>query len=248
MRRIKIAYIGGGSKQWARVFMTDLALAPGIEGEIALYDIDTEAAIRNQKIGNFINQAKETISKWDYKVYLDKEECLKEADFVVMSILPGTFDEMQSDVHAPEKYGIYQSVGDTAGPGGVLRAMRTVPIYEDYARLIKKCCPNAWVINFTNPMSICVKVLYDVFPEIKCFGCCHEVFHAQNFLAACAKEVLGIEKPDRHDLYTDACGVNHFTWITKARYKNIDLLALVPEFAKKYFESGYHEDFGPDWE
>ena len=245
-KTIKIAYIGGGSKLWARVFMSDLAVAENLSGEIALYDIDREAALRNAKIGGYINKNPKTKSKFDYKVYDRLEDALQGATFVVLSILPGTFKEMRSDVHTPEKYGIYQSVGDTAGPGGVLRAMRTVPIYEDFAKKIKAVCPNAWVINFTNPMSICTKVLYDVFPEIKAFGCCHEVFHAQEFLTNVLKETRGI-KLKRDEIYTDACGVNHFTWITEAKYGDIDLLALIPEFEEKYFESGYlkRED-GPD--
>lgn len=240
MRKIKIAYIGGGSKQWARTFMTDLALSKDLGGEIGLYDIDKISAVRNQRIGSHINENEKTLSKFEYVVYDTLEECLKDATFVVISILPGTFEEMKSDVHAPEEFGIYQSVGDTAGPGGVLRAMRTVPIYEEFARKIKEVCPTAWVINFTNPMSICVKTLYDVFPEIKAFGCCHEVFHTQAFLCLVLEKEKGISAT-RKDIYTDACGVNHFTWITEARYKDIDLLGLLPSFMEKYYEEGYYE-------
>ena len=238
--RIKLAYIGGGSKLWARTFMTDLALSEGLEGEIALYDIGIEPAIRNAKIGKRINEHPKAISKFDYVVYEKIEDCLMNADFVIISILPGTLKEMYSDVHTPEKYGIYQSVGDTAGPGGVLRAMRTIPMYEYFALKIKEVCPNAWVINFTNPMSICVKALYDVYPEIKAFGCCHEVFHAQTFLCKVLEEEKGI-KVGRKDIYTDACGVNHFTWITEAKYEDIDLLELIPSFMKKFYEEGYYE-------
>ncbi|MBQ8967419.1 alpha-glucosidase/alpha-galactosidase [Ruminococcus sp.] len=246
MKRIKIAYIGGGSKAWARVFMKDLALAEGLCGEIGLYDIDLPAAELNKRIGDRINESQNTISKWDYKVYPEIGEALDGADFVICSILPGTFDEMEADVHLPEEYGIYQSVGDTVGPGGVLRAMRTVPIYEGFAREIKAHCPEAWVINLTNPMTACTKTLYDVFPEIKAFGCCHEVFHAQEFLCCAAKEMLGIERPARQDIIIDACGVNHFTWITEANYKGTDLLALLPEFIDKFYESGYCEREGTD--
>ena len=244
-RNIKIAYIGGGSKMWARTFMSDLAVAKNLSGEIALYDIDMEAAQRNAKIGAYINRDPRTISKFDYKLYERLEDALEGADFVVISILPGTFQEMRSDVHAPEKYGIYQSVGDTVGPGGVLRAMRAVPIYEGFAAKIRDICPNAWVINFTNPMSICIKALYDVFPRIKAFGCCHEVFHAQEFLTCALKEIRGI-KVHRSQIYTDACGINHFTWITEAKYQNIDLLALLPEFMEKFYEEGYFEREGQD--
>ncbi len=241
MRNIKIAYIGGGSKNWARVFMNDLALSDGLSGEIALYDIDLPSAYRNQKIGQIINSKPKTRSKFNYEVYENIEDALKGSDFVIISILPGTFNEMYSDVHEPEKYGILQSVGDTVGPGGVLRAMRTVPIYEEFAKKIEKCCPSAWVINLTNPMSICTKTLYDVFPNIKAFGCCHEVFHAQDFLCLVASDILGIARPNRKEIYTDASGINHFTWIKEAYYKEHDLLALIPEFAKKYYEEGYYE-------
>ncbi len=244
-RQVNIAYIGGGSKEWARVFMSDLALAQGLSGEIRLYDIDRPAAQRNAAIGGYINQDPKTASVFRYQVCPTIDEALTGADFVIISILPGTFQEMRSDVHAPEKYGIYQSVGDTAGPGGVLRAMRTVPIYEGFARKIKECCPDAWVLNLTNPMSACVKALYDTFPAIKAFGCCHEVFHAQEFLTCVLKELKGIEI-GRDELYTDACGVNHFTWITEARYQEIDLLSLLPEFMEKFYDEGYCEQPGKD--
>lgn len=244
MKTIKLAYIGGGSKAWARVFMNDLALSEGLGGEIALYDIDLEAARRNQKIGGRINDLPGAKSKWDYVVYDDLGQALTGADFVACSILPGTFDEMDSDVHAPEQYGIFQSVGDTVGPGGVLRAMRTVPLYEGFAKAIQKYCPDAWVINLTNPMTACVKTLYDVFPGIKAFGCCHEVFHAEEFLCCVLHEQLGIPKPDRHELTVDASGVNHFTWITEARYQGTDVLSLLPGFMDKFYESGYCERSG----
>ncbi len=245
-KTIKIAYIGGGSKQWARIFMNDLALTEGLTGEIALYDTDREAAILNRRIGERINALPEAISRWDYRVYETPEGALTKADFVIISILPGTFEEMESDVHAPEQFGVYQSVGDTAGPGGILRAMRTVPLFEGFAKEIEKCCPGAWVLNLTNPMSICVKALYGAFPNIKAFGCCHEVFHAQDFLCAVIKEMCGVPRPNRRDIYTDASGVNHFTWITEAHYGNLDIFSLLPGFIERFFEQGYCERHGVD--
>ncbi len=240
-KRINIAYIGGGSKMWARTFMSDLAVSENLSGRISLYDTDITAAERNAWIGSYINKDPRTRSVFEYKVCERLEDALEGADFVVISILPGTFKEMRSDVHAPEKYGIYQSVGDTVGPGGVLRAMRTVPIYEGFAKAIRDICPKAWVINFTNPMSICTKVLYDIFPEIKAFGCCHEVFHAQKFLTCVLKEIKGIDV-SRSQIYTDASGINHFTWISEAKYGDIDLLSLLPEFMDRFYEEGYYEE------
>ena len=248
MKQLKLVYIGGGSKAWARVFMNDLALTAEISGELALYDLNRDAAELNRRIGERLNQHPDVRSRWDYVVYDDLETALSGADFVAISILPGTFDEMQVDVHAPEQYGIYQPVGDTVGPGGVLRAMRAVPMFEGFARAIQKCCPDAWVINLTNPMSILVKTLYDVFPEIKAFGCCHEVFNAEDFLCCVIAEQLGIPRPNRHELSVDASGVNHFTWITEARYQGQNVLALLPPFIDKFYERGYCEkqDHAPD--
>lgn len=244
-KNIKLAYIGGGSKMWARVFMNDLALCKDMTGEIGLYDIDMEAANRNKRIGEHINQSPEICTKWNYVVYESLELCLLDADFVVISILPGTFEDMRVDVHMPEKYGIYQSVGDTAGPGGVMRAVRTVPIFETFAHAIKNICPKAWVINFTNPMSICTKTLYDIFPEIKAFGCCHEVFHTQDFLCDILKEHTGI-CAKRKDIYTEVAGINHFTWISSATYQDIEIMDFLPEYIEKHFEEGYYEHGAAD--
>ena len=128
------------------------------------------------------------------------KEALTGSDFAVISILPGTFDEMESDVHEPEKYGIYQSVGDTAGPGGMVRALRTIPMFVTIAEAIRDYAPQAWVINYTNPMSLCVKTLYHVFPQIKAFGCCHEVFGTQKLLAQIAESELGIADIKRDEI------------------------------------------------
>ena len=156
---MKIAYIGGGSKAWARSLMQDLALDGDLTGEVALYDIDTEAAKRNQVIGAKIQQKKEARSDFRYTVAMTLEEALTGSDFVIISILPGSFTQMHSDVHTPEAYGILQSVGDTVGPGGVFRALRTVPVYEEFAYAIRKCCPKAWVLmRRTNCSKRCGRV------------------------------------------------------------------------------------------
>lgn len=227
---IKIAYIGGGSRGWAWGLMSDLVSADDISGDVYLYDIDFRAAKDNETIGNKYNHAEGAKSVWNYKAVETLPEALNGADFVFISILPGTLDEMDSDVHTPEKYGIYQSVGDTTGPGGIVRAMRTIPMYETIAAAIKEHCPNAWVINYTNPMTLCTKTLYRVFPQIKAFGCCHEVFGTQKFLARIVEEKLGIEHVERDEIKVNPLGVNHFTWLTKATYRDMDLFPHYREF------------------
>lgn len=238
---LQIAYIGGGSRGWAWTFMTDLCMDDSLSGTIRLYDIDEEAAKHNQIIGNHLSQRPDTIGKWDYVTSKTIEEALTGVDFVVISILPGTFDEMESDVHLPERLGIYQSVGDTAGPGGIIRALRTLPMYVEIANAIKTYCPSAWVINYTNPMSLCVKTLYHVFPQIKAFGCCHEVFGTQKVLKGICEETLGLENIDRHDIHVNVLGINHFTWFDQASYKGIDLFPVYRDFIEKHFEEGYNE-------
>ena len=244
VKNLKIAYIGGGSRGWAWGLMSDLAKAEDICGEVALYDIDFKAAKDNEIIGNRIKDAEGCKSVWKYNAVETIGEALTGADFVIISILPGTFKEMESDVHTPEQYGIYQAVGDTVGPGGYVRALRTVPMFEEIALAIKEYCPEAWVINYTNPMTICVQALYKAFPEIKAFGCCHEVFGTQLLMAKMLEENLGLEKVRREDIKVNVVGVNHFTWLTSANYKGIDLFPMYKEFADKYYYDGITTDFG----
>ncbi len=238
---LQIAYIGGGSRGWAWTFMTDLSMDDSLSGTIRLYDIDEEAAKHNEIIGNHLTERPDTVGKWNYTTKKTIKEALTGADFVVISILPGTFDEMQSDVHLPERLGIYQSVGDTAGPGGIIRALRTLPMFVDIANAIKTYAPDAWVINYTNPMTLCVKTLYHVFPEIKAFGCCHEVFGTQKVLKGICEETMGIKNIDRHDIFVNVLGINHFTWFDQASYKGIDLFPVYRDFIEKHFEEGYNE-------
>ena len=236
---IQIAYIGGGSRGWAWTFMTDLALEDEISGTIRLYDIDRKAAQTNEVIGNHLMNRPEAKGDWKFEVKDSLKEVLTGCDFAVISILPGTFDEMASDVHLPERLGIYQSVGDTAGPGGIIRGLRTIPMFVEIAEAIKKYAPDCWVINYTNPMSLCVKTLYHVFPQIKAFGCCHEVFGTQKVLRGIYEEETGDKVADWHDIHVNVVGINHFTWFTEASYKGVDLFPVYKNYIDHHFEEGY---------
>lgn len=238
---IKIAYIGGGSRGWAWTFMTDLSMDDSMSGTIRLYDIDPAASKNNEIIGSQLSARKDTIGKWDYVQSDSLKDALTDCDFAVISILPGTFDEMDSDVHLPERLGIYQSVGDTAGPGGMIRALRTIPMFVTIAEAIREYSPEAWIINYTNPMSLCVKTLYHVFPQIKAFGCCHEVFGTQKVLKGICEETLGLESIDRRDIHVNVLGINHFTWFDEASYKGIDLFPVYRDYINAHYEEGYQE-------
>ncbi len=238
---INIAYIGGGSRGWAWTFMTDLSMDDSLSGTIRLYDIDETASNNNEIIGNKLTNREDTTGKWNYVTASSLKEALTGCDFAVISILPGTFDEMDSDVHLPERLGIYQSVGDTAGPGGMVRALRTIPMFVTIAEAVKEYSPNAWIINYTNPMSLCVKTLYHVFPEIKAFGCCHEVFGTQKVLKGICEETFGFENVDRRDINVNVLGINHFTWFDQASYKGIDLFPVYRDYIDAHYEEGYNE-------
>ena len=243
---LKIAYIGGGSRNWAWCLMADLAKDADICGEIRLFDIDKSAAEDNSRVGNALAKREEVKSAWTYKVADTIGDALTGADFVVISILPGTFEEMRSDVHLPEEYGIYQSVGDTVGPAGILRGLRSVPLFLGFAREIERYAPNAWVINYTNPMTLCTRALYEGFPGIKAFGCCHEVMGFREAFMSALKDIRGIEVKNKKDIKMNVLGINHFTWIDRAYYQNIDLMPLYMEFAKKYAKVGFSAK-SDDW-
>lgn len=247
VKKINIAYIGGGSRGWAWGFMSDLASESGLSGTVRLYDIDNEAAKSNEIIGNMIRQDYPDMAQWAYQQVDSLEEALTGVDFVVLSILPGTFDDMDIDVHYPEKYGIYQSVGDSVGVGGLFRSMRTIPMYKVIGEAIRDHAPQAWVINYTNPMTVCVRTLYSVFPEIKAFGCCHEVFGTQKLLAEALAEETGGEKVSRDEIKVSVNGINHFTWLTSASYKDKDLMPIYDAFVRKHFESGYEYGETGNW-
>jgi alpha-galactosidase len=239
---LKICYIGGGSRNWAWVLMQDLAFEKDICGNIELYDIKYDDAKTNEIIGNKLME-KHNQGRWKFHANPSLQDALGKSDLVIISILPGDFEEMAVDVHAPEKYGIYQSVGDTAGAGGIIRALRTIPQFRQIAGEIKKNAPAAWVINYTNPMSICTRTLYKEFPGIKAFGCCHEVFHTQKLLASVLEEAgyAPYNSIKREEIKVNVLGINHFTWVDKAYWKDIDIFPLYKEFVKKYADTGFRK-------
>lgn len=247
VRDLTIAYIGGGSRGWAWGFMADLAMDPQLSGTVRLYDIDKDAAGKNAVIGNKMTAHPDAAAAWQYVVSDSLQTALTGADFIVISILPATFEEMRADVHMPERLGVYQSVGDTVGPGGFMRAMRTLPMYVEIAEAIRDFAPEAWVINYTNPMSLCMRCLYTVFPQVRAFGCCHEVFSTQKLLAAMLADMKGIEDVKREEIKINVQGINHFTWLSEASYQGIDLFPLYEEFSWKYFATGFTKENDDNW-
>jgi alpha-galactosidase len=218
--------------------MQDLAFEREISGTVELYDIKHEDSQTNEAIGNRLMEKRDP-GRWKFHANPSLPSALNGSDFVIVSILPGDFEEMSVDVHAPEKYGIYQSVGDTAGAGGIIRSLRAIPQFRQIASAIQKYAPQAWVINYTNPMSICTRTLYKEFPAIKAFGCCHEVFHTQKLLATVIETAGLADNVKREEIKVNVLGINHFTWIDKAFWKETDIFPLYRDFVKKYADTGF---------
>jgi alpha-galactosidase/6-phospho-beta-glucosidase family protein len=225
---LKIAYIGGGSREWARKLMFDLALYPDLTGEVALYDIDTVSARLNEALGNWLQGQPGVRSSWRYAAVERLDDALLGADFVVLSIQPGTLECMAEEIAIAERHGIFFPVGDTTGAPGLVRGLRAATIYAGFAEAIDAICPRAWVINYTNPMTICTRTLTRVAPRLKAFGCCHEVFATQHMLAGLVSRYLPVAAtPARDEIRVNVTGINHFTWVDRGFYQDVDLLELL---------------------
>jgi alpha-galactosidase/6-phospho-beta-glucosidase family protein len=154
-------------------------------------------------------------------------EALPGADFVIISIQPGSLELEQAEIALAEEYGLFFPVGDTTGAPGLIRGLRSASIYKGFAAALATFCPNAWIINYTNPMSICTRTLTRIAPQLKVFGCCHEVFSTQRMLARIASQYLDIDLPSRNEIQVNVLGINHFTWVDHASYQGQNLLELL---------------------
>ncbi len=230
---IKIGYVGGGSRGWFPALAKDLALCPWFSGEVRLHDIDHASAEKNSDFGNALQAHPGNRAAWRYRAARTLREALTGADFVFLSIQPGPIQSMKADLELPEAYGIFQSVGDTVGPGGIVRGFRTVSMYRGFAEAIAEYCPDAWVLNFSNPLTVGTRALHAVWPDIRAYGCCHEVFGSQDLLAGLVAAKLKLPAPGREDVRVNVLGINHFTWIDRAEYGGVDLLAILQDHLEK---------------
>ena len=178
---MKIAFIGGGSMQWTALLTTDLALTDTLAGAtLVLHDIDASAL-------GLMTRAAERITvqlgrDLPIEATTDRAEALRGADFVILCVAIGGLAAMRNDLAIPWRYGVAQSVGDTVGPGGLARGLRHIPFAVQVAREIEQLCPNAWLLNLTNPMTtICRAVTHAT--SVRTIGLCHEVGGVRHNLA-----------------------------------------------------------------
>lgn len=238
-KKVTIAYIGGGSLNWAPGLMADLAFDTRLAAEVRLYDIDAAAASRNAAMGErFAAVSRGAPAR--YQVANSLQQALEGADVVVVSILPGRFEDMAQDIQIPASYGIPQSVGDTVGPGGFVRALRAIPMMQEIGRAVAEYAPEAYVCNLSNPMSLLTGALYQAFPAIKCWGECHEVTKLRKQVAWIANQTADPEHPVSHrDVMVNVLGINHFTFVDAIALHGQDMMPAYRAFAQAHSNSGW---------
>jgi|GEM_PF-23884 len=230
LRPIKVVFMGAGSG-FLQALITDVMSIPGAEtGELALVDIDPVRLDLAEKICRKIADAMGR--KWNITATSDRRKVLKGANYVINCIEVSGVDCVAHDNDIPLKYGVDQCIGDTIGPGGLFKALRTVPVFLDVLRDIEKYCPEAWVLNYTNPMSIlCLAAARAT--RAKVVGLCHSVQGASHILAAWA----GLPY---HEIKWTCAGVNHLAWFTELSHNGADLYPLIKKrnMTEKNFNNG----------
>jgi alpha-galactosidase len=210
----KIVIIGGGSYNWAPTIINDIVLTSALDGSrIVLEDIAAEPLKALHSLG--LKMVSERNSGCTIHWTTDEAEALEGADFVIVTISTGGFETMAHDLEIPARFGVNQTVGDTVGPGGLARALRSIPVQVGIARHMEQLCPTAWLINYTNPMStLCLAINQTT--AIHAIGLCHELQGVLHIL----KSMFGLREDCRLDF--EVAGVNHFIWLLNLAVNGAD--------------------------
>ena len=213
-----ITIVGGGSYQWTPKLLVDFVNTPALhDARVVLHDIDSAALPRMVDLAHHLADVRGITLTASGTT--DRAAALDGADFVVVNISTGGFASMRHDLEIPERHGVRQTVGDSVGPGGVVRALRNIPVFLDLARDVAERCPDAWVLNLTNPMTTICRALTRETP-LKSVGLCHEVTITQ-FLLSLLLDVGFM------DLTLTVAGVNHLPFVTAVDVAGDDGLALL---------------------
>ena len=238
MEKRKLVILGAGSAMFTQGLIADLIFNPlGIQWELALVDIDEPVLNTMTKI------AKKMVAQKDANIQItssvDRCDVLPDADYVVATIGVGGRRAWEQDVFIPRKYGVEQPVGDTMMPGGISRAMRMVPVMLDIAKDIERLCPDAYFLNYSNPMAIICRALdksgYDT------IGLCHSYFQIENYLA----DFLGV---DQKKFRAYGVGLNHLCFFFDMRFDGKDVSPMLREKYMAMKKKGLvYEQAGPLW-
>ena len=231
LRPIRIAFLGAGSGFTPRLMSDVLKIQGADRGHIALVDIDRDRlTTMHQLIGKLIAQEGKD-GGWTVSAHTDRLEALQGADYIVNCIEVSGIDCVKWDNDIPLKYGIDQCIGDTIGPGGLFKALRTVPVFLDILRDAERLCPKALVLNYTNPMSMMCLAAGRAVPSMQVVGLCHSVQGTGQLLAKRA----GVPY---EEMAWDCAGINHLAWFTRLEHLGRDLYPVLMEQARRELETG----------
>jgi len=236
----KITFMGAGSTVFAKNVLGDCMLADGIKDlDIALYDINPDGLSESFQLicalNEKINNSEAKVNK--YLGVENRKEALKGADFVINAIQVGGYKPSTViDFEIPKKYGLKQTIGDTLGIGGIMRGLRTIPVMRDFAEDIMQVCPDALLLNYTNPMGIITGYMQR-FTDVKTIGLCHSV-------QVCSKAILdGLGLTDIKVGREKIAGINHMGWLLEIYDENgNDLYPLIREKAAEKNATEKHND------
>lgn len=219
----KIAFLGAGSTVFAKNVLGDCLLTESLRNsEFALHDIDPQRLEESAMMLKNLNENAGGHGK--IVSYLDRREALKDADYVVNAIQVGGYEPATViDFEVPKRYNLRQTIGDTLGIGGIFRALRTLPVLEEFARDMEELCPDAWFLNYTNPMSILTGYLLR-YTGVKTIGLCHSV-------QICSWELLSGLGIDMENVVDFIAGINHMAWLLKLEKDGEDIYPRVRELA-----------------
>ena len=238
---MKLTFMGAGSTVFSKNLIGDTMLCPEFHDmEVALYDIDEvrleESYLLICKMNESINEGRAKVEK--YLGVENRKAALKDANFVVNAIQVGLYDPCTIiDFEIPKKYGIEQTIGDTLGIGGIMRGMRTIKVMKEFAADIEEVCPDAWLLNYTNPMAIITGYMQR-YTKVKTVGLCHSVQVCVPYLL----QKLGMDEYQGNYIEKIA-GINHMAWLLSITDKEgNDLYPEIRKRAKQKNETEKHDD------
>ncbi|MBQ3022072.1 MAG: alpha-glucosidase/alpha-galactosidase [Clostridia bacterium] len=214
---MKITFMGAGSTVFARNVIGDCMCVESLRDSVfALYDIDAERIEESRVILEAMRKQKGGFGKIEcYVGAQQRKAALKDASFVVNAIQVGGYDPCTIiDFEVPKKYGLRQTIGDTLGVGGIMRALRTIPVMEDFAKDMAEVCPDALLLNYTNPMAMLTGYM-QLYTPVKTVGLCHSV-------QVCSESLLkSLDMEDKLDGVVDViAGINHMAWLLEIKDKD----------------------------
>lgn len=231
---VKIAFMGAGSTVFVKNVLGDCMYKEALkDAEIALYDIDATRLKESEKVlsalNHSINDGRATV-----KTYLgpaNRKKALKNTNFVVNAIQVGGYEPSTViDFEIPKKYGLRQTIADTLGIGGIFRALRTIPVMLDFAHDLEEVSPNAWFLNYTNPMAMLTGAMLKG-SSIKTVGLCHSVQCGISSLLDSLDLYKG--EGERNDIFGKIAGINHMAWLLTLTKGGKDIYPEVKKVAAK---------------